>query len=595
MALQVWLPLNGDLHNQGLAQFNPTINTAPTYTNNGKIGKALVTGAITIPAAATQKILNNSAFSFTCWIYVAAAAGSTTDRAMLFGNGGMGANNNRKFSIFQYPSCNDLHLSWQNDAENVVFAGGVWNGVFPSGKWTHLAITYQNPNGKIYINGIQYATFSGTSNSSSFAYNTMLFSNCPNNGRYLNDYRIYDHCLSAKEVEEISKGLILHYPLNDNGMGNTNLVKGKYQCVSTKDNFSSSGNLTFTLTAAELLVHKGETLTLSYDVYSMGDKTSNGSGFSGAGDRFGIHGSIKYTLNGGSSTQQYPLANLLNTGKNGHYSTSWTIPSNLASIENNLNFAIQTNPSNGFAKPASTNNTTWYLKNVKVEFGDKATPWSPNPADSNLPTNIIYDFSGYNHNGEIINSVLIESNSPKYNANTYVSATNQKIKISGLITSGFGNSYSFSWWGKASTFTSGAMMWGFADGIRLNGFHAGTLWNTGDSGNNPLYQPDTTTQVTAPTGNIWHHFVMTGDGTTCKAYMDGQLWGQAKTYKSISGTTIYLNGWDSGTSYCFSDLSISDFRIYATALTPVQIKELYETSKIVNGTTVKARDLEVSA
>jgi hypothetical protein len=41
--------------------------------------------------------------------------------------------------------------------------------------------------------------------------------------------------------------------------------------------------------------------------------------------------------------------------------------------------------------------------------------------------------------------------------------------------------------------------------------------------------------------------------------------------------------------------NLSDFRIYATALTPAQIKELYETSKIVDGTTVKARDLEVSA
>jgi hypothetical protein len=47
---------------------------------------------------------------------------------------------------------------------------------------------------------------------------------------------------------------------------------------------------------------------------------------------------------------------------------------------------------------------------------------------------------------------------------------------------------------------------------------------------------------------------MTGDGTTCKAYQDGVLWGQAKTYKTISGTRIYINGWDTSTSYSYSNL-----------------------------------------
>ena len=36
MSLKVWLPLNGDLHNQGTG--NITFNGTPTWKNNGKIG-----------------------------------------------------------------------------------------------------------------------------------------------------------------------------------------------------------------------------------------------------------------------------------------------------------------------------------------------------------------------------------------------------------------------------------------------------------------------------------------------------------------------------------------------------------------------------
>jgi len=38
MSLQVWLPLNGDLHNQGLKS-TTVINHNTTFTNDGKLGK----------------------------------------------------------------------------------------------------------------------------------------------------------------------------------------------------------------------------------------------------------------------------------------------------------------------------------------------------------------------------------------------------------------------------------------------------------------------------------------------------------------------------------------------------------------------------
>jgi len=178
----------------------------------------------------------------------------------------------------------------------------------------------------------------------------------------------------------------------------------------------------------------------------------------------------------------------------------------------------------------------------------------------------IYDSSGYNNNGTIIGSPSFPIiDTARYNYTIHFTAKNQKIKIENLTTTGFNDSYSFAWWEKINSVD--LMHWGFANGIRLNGMYTGRLWNTGDGNNNPLYIPGTTTRVTAPSINVWHHWVMTGDGTKCKVYQDGELWAEAKTYKRISGTTIYLNGWAEDTIYSSDNASMSDFRIYATALT----------------------------
>jgi hypothetical protein len=58
---------------------------------------------------------------------------------------------------------------------------------------------------------------------------------------YLNDVRIYNHCLSPKEVKEISKGLVLHYPMNNCNIEANNLLNNAssyregtpYTCTTT--------------------------------------------------------------------------------------------------------------------------------------------------------------------------------------------------------------------------------------------------------------------------------------------------------------------------------------------------------------------------
>ena len=198
----------------------------------------------------------------------------------------------------------------------------------------------------------------------------------------------------------------------------------------------------------------------------------------------------------------------------------------------------------------------------------------------NINENIEYDCSGYCYNGKRIGAFEYVSDTPKYDMATHINSASQKIYIQGLTTVGFGDSYSFAWWGKRNSNSS--MFWGFSNGIRLNGMYTGKLWNTSDASNNPLYEIGTTTQVTAPTVNVWHHYVMTGDGEKNYVYLDGELWAESKIYKSINGTAIYINGFDSQTHYSSNNMSISDFRIYATALSAEDILVLYKNSVYID-------------
>ena len=102
----------------------------------------------------------------------------------------------------------------------------------------------------------------------------------------------------------------------------------------------------------------------------------------------------------------------------------------------------------GIVTSSLSDSITIKLRNIKGEIVSsneviQPTSFIANNNDLSLDSNIIYDSSGYENNGEIINGVTILSDTPRYEACTHMSATNQKIKISNFPTSGFGNSYSF--------------------------------------------------------------------------------------------------------------------------------------------------------
>ena len=143
MALRVWLPLNGNLNNQGLSN-QGIITTTPAYTN-GKIGQCLTTGGLKFTALQAEEIFNDNGFSYCCWIYIPVDAGT----AVAGNNCFFGRNSNpRIYSLFQYPNVDDLHLSWirYTNSEKTTTdttVGGVWADFFEVRTWIHLAVIRQ--------------------------------------------------------------------------------------------------------------------------------------------------------------------------------------------------------------------------------------------------------------------------------------------------------------------------------------------------------------------------------------------------------------------------------------------------------------------
>lgn len=549
MGLKVWLPLTGTLENKGTSNVAVT-NTGATVNTSGKLGSCYSFGTassyMTLPASCMTDFTEGSV-SF--WINITSW---NTSYATFFQAGkGSTAWNNYIFGFLRNGTASTccFTISDSSTSSNASFL----TPALSTATWYHIALAYKAGHCFIYVNGSLYADKTttivpafnlitkitiGTSNATG-SYQT----NC-----MLNDLRIYDHCLSTAEVHELAQGLVLHYKLDDEFIeSTTNLVTSL-----------TAGGQT---TVSDNVITTSGTNADTYFTINLSESITNGTQYTISCDAE-IPGDLQWC---------FPLGQQGNTSlpfiiKNGH--NEYTFTANNITWGTNRCFMDDNNP--------STVRSSGYITkmwNFQIEKKDHATPFAGYGVTRASGTTV-YDSSGHGYTGTISGALTLDKTSPRNESSAHINAKAQYIKCGAITTTGYSNSYSFSWWSKCDAW-SGLMNWGFSNGVRLNGIFNGNLWNTGDSANNPLYTPGTTTQVTAPTTNEWHHFVMTGDGTSCKVYKDGVYWAIAKTYKSITGTQIYINGWDTGTSYTYSNLSMSDFRIYSTCLSAEDVLELY--------------------
>lgn len=367
---------------------------------------------------------------------------------------------------------------------------------------------------------------------------------------------------------------------------NPNLMTGNFSCTSSNTTYSYSGNTKtiFTSNLDLLKKYAGRNLYFSYEVKSDGDSQSTSSDYRAT--RFGIHGCFVYTKTGASTkTTIYPFVTHLGIGKiRGRYCCRvWTIPTDIDTISY-FALSIQTNPNNGLAKPADTNNETWLIKNLKLEF-DSPSDYIDYNSDLNNTKFFNNDTSGYNNdtktnlNNIILSTPIISNDSKIYNSSYYF---NGCCFFESMKTMGgaFNKDYSICVWIKPLNSTRSVIFSNSDSNDGVVAFEINTsLYLRSYFTSNCDYI--STSKVTL---NKWNHVVVTKRNKTFTFYINGIKCGEntySETLPTINSTTSCFRIGDDTRGNTDSTVSfkgyMNDFRFYATALSDNDIKELYQT------------------
>ena len=574
MSLRVWLPLNGDLKNQGLEYVTVT-NDGTIVDNDGKIGKCYTNntdGNGIILTDYMSSLKTYTTYSMAAWIYMNYTASGHSTSILSSGNWNT-SNGNCCFGLYSYSDGYTRLLVPSRSGWNHSIA--LLSKIVLK-KWYHIVVTYDGETTKGYVNGeyvgsINLGGICQNSNTNDLKIGTSTYiKSFTLKGKY-NDIRIYDHCLSPAEVKEISRGLVLHYKLDHLPINNLipfNLSNDTYTIMDYANRTTGSisnkiyhvdGYQSETSADTSFSIKSNTFLTLNTDsdyYLSFYCKAAN----SISTLYFGVSGQAYTGLMDSSNKHFYPSSQV-NLGNN---------------YEGYVVLKIHTGSDTQYKINIGFDDPNLFGIGSYMEFSNIMLTSSEPDLESTYFDNTILDSSGYNNNGTITGELSLNSESPRYSQNIIFNTTSSHIRINDLPST-LANDFSVSWWSKLSTYSQ-KMPWCSANGNRLN-FYNGLYWNTYNGASNPIRKPGTTTIITTPSANVWHHFVMTGDGTTCKFYMDGELYGIAKTYQGLTATSILLNGSaDNASKYHLAGAEMSDFRIYATALSEEDVRQLYEVS-----------------
>lgn len=664
----VWLPLDGSLRNLGLAEVD-MVNNSATTDANGKIGQCYYfNGNTWLKGTSDFTSISNKA-SICFWFKMETLI-SNTQLVSIGTNSGwnnirMGVVVNSSGSITGSVSDGSSNIAW-NFATTIA-----------ANRWYHYALVYDAGTLFLYLDGV-FVKSLATTIVPSVADTPTFGVGAASNGAekshaWINDVRIYDTALSAMEVYEISKGLILHFPLNDplvanlipNGTGQdgalhwasapdtTNIpsdstTKGSY----TGNNWSSEFipiHLDHTYFCSEYLKTTGSTSGNTYpsfQAYDYDKKPINNYN-SRVGFNTATLTTLSQALKPGDTVVYATNLSAWTQNTTDHYyyvavfgykdSRGYEYPA-LTYTADSLSFGSQTDKSNldktnnkitlkaaytGAERPAGTSicqatagSTYWYpyggvaLSSISDwtlktrEFVPKnegrllAASYIrymayPNAYhadiklyDQTMKSDVIYDSSGYHHDGILYNTAYSSQDTARNDyclrfldpdVSTYSTLSGAYIKAP-LQLSGH-DAITFVWWGNHRGGYGGGWhgIFSTSSNESVPSDYSVTTANHRDNAFDVCNASGTVVRAGANmfVANEWHQYALVYNGANVLTYRDGtQITTHALTGALKPFGYLYLNISCAGGAWRGNNSYMSDFRVYTTALSVDDLNEL---------------------
>lgn len=590
MSLLAWYPLINNTDSQGLDGIDLTTMGSVTYTS-GKLGNVATFTGNNANCLNRPGFKLADKFSWACWFNITQSTSSSSAVQFILSEGRDYSLASQGFNILYNNSTGKLLLYYGNIATNNNIRKELIDVVLNT--WYHIAVTVNSDDEiKIYINGslvsntpfceLDYAESNDRFVIGKMAYGyTATTSFFPMYGQVC-DVRVYDHVLSPLEVKEISKGLVCHFKLsNQYETGQLN----KYSGDIAEGNLATSWNVTKT----KLTDERGYNYKFSYTGNGNNNWFSMNTGKTfpfTVGKKYFYSCKVRcYSKNFNLYLRAARVGNdwvtnnisiLVPDGKWHEYIVSQTINENfdragtIVTCDPILELYSENLPTKDYVYSADFD-----IKDIQVIESDEYVPFIEN----SMVSSTVSDCSGYGNDGTIVGNMLYSGDSPRYDSSYDFNRTGY---IKNDLFNLKADKMTVTCWVKLQSNAEQHFLFGSFNSWCNNGLG----WYRDPNGTtiSGVIKSDKESTYSGNVGfylslDKWRHIALVYTGTELIRYVDGVEYTRT-TYGNngtITNPVCYVGNslFKSAASSETSESYISDFRIYATALSADDIKALY--------------------